>query len=186
MNNARNARSNNGWGICRSPPPRRAAISNQTLSFPPCRKGREALKPAQRANVSRGHASGGGVWGRRQSVRDDVITMIVRYDIKSVRRTCDSVRSSLSVLAGLATILSEAAETISFLRLEEEPSVRRFLRLRASMRSEDGWMKHPTHVNCFGHRHVLEPKMLTGSGQKARSWLLQRTSGANGHKQLPV
>jgi hypothetical protein len=125
-------------------------------------------------------------WGRRKSVRDDVITMIVRYDIKSVRRTCDSVRSSLSALAGLATILSEAAETISFLRLEEEPSVRRFLRLRASMRSEDGWMKHPTHVNCFGHRHVLEPKMLTGSGQKARSWLLQRTSGANGHKQLPV
>ena len=112
--------------------------------------------------------------------------MIVRYDIKSVRRTCDSVRSSLSALAGLATILSEAAETISFLRLEEEPSVRRFLRLRASMRSEDGWMKHPTHVNCFGHRHVLEPKMLTGSGQKARSWLLQRTLGANGHKQLPV
>jgi hypothetical protein len=126
------------------------------------------------------------VLGDVMSVRDDVITMIVRYDIKIVRRTCDSVRSSLSALAGLATILSEAAETISFLRLEEEPSVRRFLRLRASMRSEDGWMKYPTHVNCFGHRHVLEPKMLIGSGQKARSWLLQRTLGANGHKQLPV
>ncbi|MGA2544769.1 MAG: hypothetical protein ABSG78_24735, partial [Verrucomicrobiota bacterium] len=46
------------------------------------------------------------VLGDVMSVRDDVITMIVRYDIKIVRRTCDSVRSSLSALAGLATILS--------------------------------------------------------------------------------
>jgi hypothetical protein len=33
---------------------------------------------------------------------------------------------------------------------------------------------------------LKEPKMLSGSGQKARSWLLHRTYGAHGHKQLPV
>jgi hypothetical protein len=29
-------------------------------------KGATALTPAQRPNVSSGHASGGGVWGRRE------------------------------------------------------------------------------------------------------------------------
>jgi hypothetical protein len=33
---------------------------------------------------------------------------------------------------------------------------------------------------------LKEPKTLTGSGQKARSWLLLRTQGARGQTQLPV
>jgi hypothetical protein len=47
-------------------------------------------------------------------------------------------------------------------------------------------MKHPTKVNCFGIVRLKEPKTLTGSSQKARSWLLQRTHGAHGQEQLPV
>jgi hypothetical protein len=62
--------------------------------------------------------------------------MIVRYEHKFVSRTCGSVRSSLSALARLVTVGSEAAETTSVHRRDEETSVRRFPRLRASMRSE--------------------------------------------------
>jgi len=59
--------------------------------------------------------------------------MIVRYENIFVRRTCGSVRSSLSVLARLVTVGSEAIETTSLHRRDEETSVRRSLRLRAPM-----------------------------------------------------
>ena len=44
------------------------------------------------------------------SVRHEVSSMIVRYE-KDIRRTCGSVRSSLSAPARLVTVGSEAAET---------------------------------------------------------------------------
>jgi hypothetical protein len=62
--------------------------------------------------------------------------MIVRHEQKFVNRTCGSIRSSLSVLARLVTVGSEAIETTSFLRGKEKTVVRRSVRLRASMRSE--------------------------------------------------
>ena len=62
--------------------------------------------------------------------------MIVRYELRFVRRTCGSVRSSLSVLARLVTVVSETIETTSFHPGDEEISVRRSPRLRAPMRSE--------------------------------------------------
>src|SRR5207244_176025 len=66
----------------------------------------------------------------------DEVPVIVRYENKFVRRTCGSVRSSLSVLARLVTVGSEVIETTSLPRRNEGTSVRRFPRLRASMRSE--------------------------------------------------
>ena len=83
--------------------------------------------------------------GRRSLVRSrgnacvrekDEVPVIVRYENKFVRRTCGSVRSSLSVLARLVTVGSEVIETTSLRRRDEETSVRRFPRLRASMWSE--------------------------------------------------
>jgi len=69
------------------------------------------------------------------SVREkDEVAVIVRYE-KNIRRTCGSVRSSLSVLARLATVGSEATETTFPHRRDEETSVRRSLRLPASTRS---------------------------------------------------
>ena len=69
-------------------------------------------------------------------MRNEVVTMIVLYEIKFVKRTCDSVRSSLSAVAKLATVWSEAAVTTSLHRPDEEMAARLFPRLRASMRSE--------------------------------------------------
>ncbi len=76
------------------------------------------------------------VRGQASVRNNDGITMIVRYEHRVVRRTCGSVRSSLSALAWLATAGSEAAETTSFHCPDEETSVRRIPRLPASMRSE--------------------------------------------------
>jgi len=74
-------------------------------------------------------------------------------------RTCGSVRSSLSAPARLATVGSEAAETTSLHRQDEETAARRFPRLRASTRSErQGWKKCPTQVNCHRHRKIQRAK----------------------------
>lgn len=66
----------------------------------------------------------------------DEVPVIVRYETEFVRRTCGSVHSSLSAPARLVTVGSEAAETTSPHRRDEEISVRRSPRLRASMWSE--------------------------------------------------
>ena len=58
------------------------------------------------------------------SVRHEVNPMIVRYE-KDIRRTCGSVRSSLSAPARLVTVGSEAAETPFPSLRGEEASVRR-------------------------------------------------------------
>jgi hypothetical protein len=91
---------------------------------------------------------------------------------KFASRTCGSVRSSLSAPARLATVGSEAAETTSLHPQDEETAVRRFPRLRASMRSErQGWMKCPTQVNCRRHRKLQRAKdadRLKPNGNAAR------------------
>ena len=58
------------------------------------------------------------------SVRHEVNPVIVRYE-KDIRRTCGSVRSSLSAPARLVTVGSEAAETPFPSLWGEEASVRR-------------------------------------------------------------
>ena len=93
--------------------------------------------------------------------------MIVRYENKFVRRTCGSVRSSLSAPARLVTVESEAAETTSLCRqdkgclLEEMPTT-----ASVNVVGETGWMKGPRQVNCCRHRDTEEPKTLRGSDQK--------------------
>lgn len=105
--------------------------------------------------------------------------------VKVISRTCGSVRSSLSVPARLATVGSEAAETTSLRYQGEETAVKRFPRLRASMRSErQGWMKCPTQVNCQRHRKIQRAKdadRLKPKGNAARC--SNRVSGAHGQKQ---
>ena len=78
---------------------------------------------------------------------------------KTISRTCGSVRSSLSAPARPATVGSEAAETTSLHRSDEETAARWSPRLRASTRSErQGWMKRPTQVNCRRHRKIRRAK----------------------------
>jgi len=89
-----------------------------------------------------------------------------------IRRTCGSVRSSLSAPARLETVGSEAAETTSLHHQDEETAVRWSPRLRAPMRSErQDWMKCPTQVNCHRHRKIQRAKdadRLEPNGNVAR------------------
>lgn len=57
--------------------------------------------------------------------------MIVQHE-NTMKRTCGFVRSSLSVLARLATVGSEAIETNFLHYYNEDAAVRRLPRLRAS------------------------------------------------------
>ena len=92
--------------------------------------------------------------------------MIVRYEHLVVRRTCGSVRSSLSAPARLVTVGSEAAETTSLHRRDEERSARRFPRLQASVRSEGRLDAMPNISELLtGIVTSEEPKTLIGSGQ---------------------
>jgi len=107
-----------------------------------------------------------GTHGKKHLVRNEVVMMIVPNEHQFVRRTCGSVRSSLSAPARLVTVGSEAAETKSPRRprrgnLREEASSTTSVKLVG----ETGWMKRPTKVNCHRHRHLNEPKTLTGSDQ---------------------
>ena len=101
-------------------------------------------------------------------MRHEVNPMIVRYE-KYVRRTCGSVRSSLSAPARLVTVGSEAAET-------RFPSLRGKRLPRGRLQTESvslvlgiGWMTGPTYVNCRSHRQFqgakdadrLQPKTAT-------------------------
>jgi len=65
------------------------------------------------------------------------VAVIVHMKMKiDISRTCGSVRSSLSALAGLVTARSEAAETTSLHPWDEEVAVKWPPRLPASRRSE--------------------------------------------------
>ena len=91
---------------------------------------------------------------------------MVRCGHRVVRRTCGSVRSSLSAPARLVTVESEAAETASLHRCDEEISARRFPRLRASVWSEGRLDEMPNASELpTGIVNSKEPKTLRGSGQ---------------------
>jgi len=78
---------------------------------------------------------------------------------KIVSRTCGSVRSSLSAPARLATVGSEAAETTSLHRRDDAATVRRPLRLPASVWSGgQGWVTCSIQVNCHRHRKLQRAK----------------------------
>ena len=92
---------------------------------------RALLQPDRKLTI---FLAGCGIIGRVVvRVRSEWL-MIVRYEKKTRKRTCGSVRSSLSAPARLATVGSEAAETTSLARQDEEAAVRKPPRLRASMR----------------------------------------------------
>jgi len=91
---------------------------------------------------------------------------MVRCGHRVVIRTCGSVRSSLSAPARLVTVGSEAAETTSLHRRDEEISARRFPRLRASVWSEGRLDEMPNASELpTGIVNSKEPKTLRGSGQ---------------------
>ncbi len=84
-----------------------------------------------------------------------------------IKRTCGSVRSSLSALAWLATAGSEAAETTHLHSLSEETTVRKSPRpqalcgLRARLDDTSKLVELPQ-----APRTCTEPKTLKGSNQK--------------------
>ena len=121
-------------------------------------------------------------------VRSEVVMMIVRNEHKFVSRTCGSVRSSLSAPARLVTVGSEAAETTS-LRRQDEGSLCEEAPTTTSVKlvGETGWMKCPTQVNCRRHRHLQEPKTLTGSDQNGmQSGAPFQVWGHTDKRRLPV
>ena len=121
-------------------------------------------------------------------VRSEVVMMIVRNEHKFVSRTCGSVRSSLSAPARLVTVGSEAAETTS-LRRQDEGNLREEAPTTTSVKlvGETGWMKCPTQVNCRRHRHLQEPKTLTGSDQNGmQSGAPFQVWGHTDARRLPV
>ena len=98
-----------------------------------------------------------------------VSPMIVQQVNGCLRRTCGSVRSSLSAPARLVTVGSEAAETrFPSLRGKRLPRGRRQTESVDSVRGT-GWMTRPTQVNCRSYRQFqgakdadrLSPKTAT-------------------------
>ena len=87
---------------------------------------------------------------------NDGVVMIVRYENmikRDIRRTCGSVRTSLSAPAKPAMVWWEAAEATSLHQSDEGAAARRPLRLQASKAvGRTGWMKGPIQVNCSRHR----------------------------------
>ena len=85
--------------------------------------------------------------------------MIVQQVNSCLRRTCGSVRSSLSAPARLVTVGSEAAETTFPPRDGEKSRPRGRLQTESvnSVRGT-GWMTGPTQVNCRSYRHIPRAK----------------------------
>ena len=85
-----------------------------------------------------------------------------------MKRTCGSVRSSLSAPAWLATARSEAVETIYRRPFGAGRRPRGSL---SDCERQCGpglsWMTCPTQVNCASTVRVKEPKALSGFSQKA-------------------
>jgi hypothetical protein len=110
---------------------------------------------------------------------------MVRYEF--VSRTCGSVRSSLSASARLATVGSKAAETTYFcLRTRKRPrgSSRHCQRQRGGkVRLDD--MSNTSEL-LQASLNPVEPKALTGSGQKACSRLLPPKTWSTRTLRLPV
>ena len=106
---------------------------------------------------------------------------------KFVRRTCGSVRSSLSASAWLATARSKAAETTYFcLTTRKRPrgSFRHCQRQRGGrVRLSD---TSNTSELLQAPLNPEEPKTLTGSSQKARSRLLPSKTWSTRTSWLPV
>ena len=104
------------------------------------------------------------------------------------RKTCGSVRTSLAASARLVTVGSKAAAT-TYLRprgrgdgrevVAATASINGGRRVRLSDKSKQNELPQAPSTS-------VEPKMLTGSGQKARSRLLHRRLGARGHLRLPA
>ena len=88
-----------------------------------------------------------------------VSPMIVQQVNSCLRRTCGSVRSSLSAPARLVTVGSEAAETTFPPRHGEKGRPRGRLQTESvnSVRGT-GWMTGPTQVNCRSCRHIPRAK----------------------------
>jgi hypothetical protein len=104
------------------------------------------------------------------------------------RKTCGSARTSLAASARLVTVGSKAAAT-TYLRprgrrddrevVSATASINGGRRVRLNDKSKQNELPQAPSTS-------VEPKMLTGSGQKARSRLLHRRLGAHGHLRLPV
>ena len=75
-------------------------------------------------------------------------------DMRTMNKTCGSVHSRLSALAWLATVGSEAAETM-YLRLSGRGGDREEASATASIKAVGGLdgMTSLTQVNCRKHRH---------------------------------
>ena len=87
-----------------------------------------------------------------------VSPMIVQQVNSGLRRTCGSVRSSLSAPARLVTVGSEAAETrFPSPRGKHLPRGRRQTESVNSVRGT-GWMTGPTQVNCCSYRQFQRAK----------------------------
>ncbi len=108
--------------------------------------------------------------GESLFVRHEASPMIVQEVNSYIRRTCGSVRSSLSAPARLATAPSEAAETRFPPLLGEKRPPRGGLQTGSvTPVPEIGWVARPTQVNCYSRRQFqgakdadrLSPKTAT-------------------------
>jgi hypothetical protein len=105
---------------------------------------------------------------------------------ESEHQTCGSVRSSLSTLARLVTVGSEAVETTNSAHVGRG-SHREVISEAASIRRSEGqaWMKGSTQVNCCGCRHSREAKdAVRLQPNRQCSQVLQRKYGVHGYRRL--
>jgi len=105
---------------------------------------------------------------------------------ESEHQTCGSVRSSLSILARLVMVGSEAVETKNSAPCERG-SHREVISETASIRRSEGqaWMKGSTQVNCCGCRYSREAKdAVRLQPNRQCSQVLQQKYGAHGYRRL--
>ncbi len=105
---------------------------------------------------------------------------------QSEHQTCGSVRSSLSTLARLVTVGSEAVETKSSV-LFGRGSRREVASEAASFRRSESqaWVRGSTQVNCCGCRYSREAKdAVRLQPNRQCSQVLQQKYGAHGYRRL--
>jgi hypothetical protein len=104
---------------------------------------------------------------------------------QSKHQTCGSVRSSLSTLARLVTVGSEAVETKSS-ALFGRGSDREVISEAASFRRSESqaWVRGSTQVNCCGCRYSRRSqRCCQASAKRQCGQMRQRGSGAHGYER---
>jgi hypothetical protein len=121
---------------------------------------------------------------RTESLVSNCLSM-KKSQSQSEHQTCGSVRSSLSTLARLVMVGSEAVETKSSALFGRGSDCEVASEAASFRRSESqAWMRGSTQVNCCGCRHSRRSQSCCQASAKRQcGQMRQRGSGAHGYER---